>query len=55
MASIGGDTNQLLRRFINRRKRGRVDTGTPSPTGKKATYRPGKQGTGTGYKPGKKY
>jgi hypothetical protein len=52
MASIGGDTNTLLRKFMDRsrRKPGRVRTGTPVPNGKKATFRPGK---GAGYKPGK--
>ena len=52
MASIGGDTNTLVRKFMDRRrKKGRVDTGFPKPTGKKATFRPRKQGTP--YKPGK--
>jgi hypothetical protein len=53
MASIGGDTNTLLRRFMNRGKRKNdMQTGTP---GRKATYRPRKQGTVAPYKPGKKY
>jgi hypothetical protein len=53
MASIGGDTNTLLRRFMNRGKRKNdKQTGTP---GRKATYRPRKQGTVALYKPGKKY
>ena len=55
MASIGGDTNTLVRKFMDRRrKKGRVDTGFPKSNGKAPLFKPRKQGTGTGYKPGKR-